>query len=82
MVIVHAERSVLEVKLVGDNHHGEHAFIPRIVLIPSDKSAMPFTFCQLQYPVRLAFAMSINKSQGQSIKMVGIDLRTPVFTHG
>ena len=26
--------------------------------------------------------MTINKSQGQSLKMVGIDLRTPVFAHG
>ena len=26
--------------------------------------------------------MSINKSQGQSVKKVGIDLQTPVFTHG
>ena len=26
--------------------------------------------------------MSINKSQGQSVKMTGIELRTPVFTHG
>ena len=26
--------------------------------------------------------MTINKSQGQSVKHVGLDLRTPVFTHG
>ena len=26
--------------------------------------------------------MTINKSQGQSVKKVGLDLRTPVFTHG
>ena len=26
--------------------------------------------------------MTINKSQGQSVKHVGIDLHTPVFTHG
>ncbi|KAJ3724345.1 helicase [Lentinula raphanica] len=26
--------------------------------------------------------MSINKAQGQSVKMVGLNLRTPVFTHG
>jgi hypothetical protein len=32
--------------------------------------------------VRLAFAMSINKAQGQSVKFVGLDLRIPVFSHG
>jgi ATP-dependent exoDNAse (exonuclease V) alpha subunit len=26
--------------------------------------------------------MTINKSQGQSIVNVGIDVRTPVFSHG
>ncbi|KAG5554683.1 hypothetical protein RHGRI_012293 [Rhododendron griersonianum] len=35
-----------------------------------------------QFPVRLAYAMTINKSQGQSVKFVGVDLRTPVFSNG
>ena len=26
--------------------------------------------------------MTINKSQGQTVKHVGLDLRMPVFTHG
>ena len=26
--------------------------------------------------------MTVNKSQGQSLNFVGVDLRTPVFTHG
>ena len=40
--------------------------------------------CQLhwrQFPVGLAFAMTINKSQSQSVKQVGLDLWTPVFAH-
>ena len=32
--------------------------------------------------VHLAFVMTINKAQGQFIVNVGIDLRTPVFSHG
>ena len=35
-----------------------------------------------QFPIRLCFAMTVNKSQGQSLKNVGLDLRSPVFTHG
>ncbi len=35
-----------------------------------------------QFPIQLAFAMTINKAQGQTIKHVGIDLHKPVFTHG
>ncbi len=48
-------------------------------MIPSD---MPFEFKRLQFPVRLAFAMSINKAQGQSLKVAGISLETPCFSHG
>ena len=35
-----------------------------------------------QFPVILSFAMTINKSQGQSLSQVGIHLSRPVFTHG
>ena len=36
---------------------------------------------RLQFLVRLAFAMTINKSQEQSVKYVGINLQTSVFSH-
>jgi hypothetical protein len=42
---------------------------------------MPFQFKRLQLPVRLCFAMSINKSQGQSLRVVGVDLKNPCFSH-
>ena len=35
-----------------------------------------------QFPVQPAFAMTINKSQGQSLNWVGLYLPTPVFSHG
>jgi len=42
---------------------------------------MPFEFKRLQFPVHLAFAISINKGQGQSLKVDGINLETPCFLH-
>ncbi len=35
-----------------------------------------------QFPVRLPFAMTIDKAQGQTFKKVGIYLPRPVFKHG
>jgi len=32
--------------------------------------------------VKIALAMTINKSQGQSVEHVGLDLRTPTFSLG
>ena len=56
-------------------------FIPRIANQPTEDQ-VAFKFTRKQFPVRLCFAMSINKSQGQSVDHVGLDLRSPVFTHG
>nr|XP_043638077.1 uncharacterized protein LOC122609058 [Erigeron canadensis] len=35
-----------------------------------------------QFPLVVSFAMTINKSQGQSLAKVGLFLQRPVFTHG
>lgn len=45
-------------------------------MIPTDT---PITFKSLQFPVRLAFAMAINKSQGQSMQICGLDLENSCF---
>jgi hypothetical protein len=60
---------------------GHTALIPRMTLLTSGEDN-PILLKRRQFPVRLAFAMTINKSQGQSVKWVGLDLRSPVFSHG
>jgi len=50
-------------------------------LAPSD-SNMPFILERRQFPVGVAFAMTINKSQSQILEKVGICLRELVFSHG
>ena len=62
-------------------HSGKHVLIPRIALTPSDNT-FPFTLRRRQFPVRAASAMTINKSQGQTLDAVGLFLPKPVFTHG
>lgn len=39
-------------------------------------------FKRLQFPVRLAFAFTINKGQGQTLKVAGLNLVKPCFSHG
>lgn len=48
-------------------------------MIPTD---MPFEFKRIQYPIRLAFAMTPNKSQGQSLSVCGLNLENECFSHG
>ncbi|KAJ8481437.1 hypothetical protein ONZ45_g15318 [Pleurotus djamor] len=83
LILRRASDRVLEVEIMGGRFHGEVTFIPRITLTPSGKDAeFAFTLRRRQFPVRLAFALTINKAQGQSVRYVGLDLRVPVFSHG
>jgi ATP-dependent DNA helicase PIF1 len=60
----------------------QEIFIPRINLTPSQNSELHFTLRCRQFPFVLAFALTINKAQGQSVAKVGLDLRIPCFSHG
>ena len=73
--------NVLECMISTGKHRGNIAFIPRVTLTPSDGD-FPFAWQRRQFPVRQAFAMTINKSQGQEFKQLGIYLPENVFTHG
>jgi ATP-dependent DNA helicase PIF1 len=72
---------VIEGKVMSGNNIGEKVFIPRLSLIPSDKR-LPFKFQRKQFPLTVSYAMTINKSQGQSLKNVGVYLPQPIFSHG
>ena len=64
-----------------DSNIGQKVFTPCMTLTPSD-SKLPFKFQRRQYPLIVSFAMTINKSQGQSLSHVGLYLRRPIFSHG
>lgn len=61
--------NVIVAKILKGPFKGEECLIPRIPLSSTD---LPFQFRRLQFPVKLAFAMTINKSQGQSLELGGL----------
>ena len=81
IVVAFAER-VIQARILSGIHRGKSAFIPRISISTTASSGLPFTLRRHQFPFRVAFGMSINKSQGQSLLHIGIYLHTPVFAHG
>jgi len=42
----------------------------------------PFQFKRKQFPIRLSFAITVNKAQGQTIPNVGVYLPELVFSYG
>ncbi|XP_053968141.1 ATP-dependent DNA helicase pif1-like [Anastrepha ludens] len=71
--------NVIEATILKGKYKGEDVLIPRILLIQTD---LPFDFKRLQFPIRLAFAMTINKAQGQFLQICGINLEYPIFSDG
>ncbi|UYV75884.1 hypothetical protein LAZ67_13001669 [Cordylochernes scorpioides] len=81
MVIQRMRSHVLEAQILTGTKVGQTVLVPKISLAPSDTN-LPFILKRRQFPLRLAFAMTINKAQGQTFARVGLLLHEPVFTHG
>ncbi|XP_070002745.1 uncharacterized protein [Nicotiana sylvestris] len=81
LIITKLGNQVIEAKVLAGQMAGQKVFIPRMTLTPSD-ARIPFKFQRRQFPIIVSFAMTINKSQGQSLSHVGLFLKKPVFTHG
>jgi ATP-dependent DNA helicase PIF1 len=79
--LINMTHRILEVRIITGPQAGETAFIPRITLTPSEEQ-LPFELSCLRFPVCPAFAITINKSQRQSLGTGGLDLCYPVFARG
>jgi len=81
LIIHNFGKHVIECEIISGNHIGERIFLPRITLIPNEQE-IPFEFKRKQFPIKLAFALTINKAQGQTIKRLGLYAEEPLFHHG
>jgi hypothetical protein len=72
---------IVRVQTLG-NENVKFVNLPRFyfkVKLPWGKS---FTLTRRQFPLRLAYALSFNRSQGQTLRRVLVDLTVPPFSHG
>jgi hypothetical protein len=84
LVVRRIQRYVLHCEILTGDRKGDIVHIPRIITSSKNDPNMPFVLKRLQFPVRLAFAITINKSQGQSFKKVGLLIKgnAAIFSHG
>jgi len=75
-------KNMLDVEILTGSNAGKRAFLPKIKLKTNASSRLPFVLSRKQFPVRLNFVITINKSQGKTIPSVGIYLPRHVFSHG
>uniref|UniRef100_A0A0K0FEG3 ATP-dependent DNA helicase n=1 Tax=Strongyloides venezuelensis TaxID=75913 RepID=A0A0K0FEG3_STRVS len=81
LIIIKISKRILTCTHLSELNKDKTVLIPRIVLYSSEEE-YPFILTRKQFSVRFAFAMTINKSQGQTLSKVGVDIITPVFSHG
>jgi hypothetical protein len=79
--VQHLHQNLIDCLILTGPARGNTISLPRIMLTDS-RSPDTVVLRRKQFPVSLAYAMTIDKSQGQSLQRVGIALDTPCFAHG
>jgi len=81
LIVKRLGQRVIEAEIITGNNVGKCVFIPCIIMSPSGTD-WPFVLCRRQFPIRVTFVITINKSQGQTFNNVGVYLPSPVYSHG
>jgi len=82
LIVAQLMERLIDAEVATGPMKGQRVLLSRLTITPSNVENLPFTLRRRQFPVRTAFAMTINKSQGQTLNTVGVYLPQPVFTHG
>jgi ATP-dependent exoDNAse (exonuclease V) alpha subunit len=72
---------VLE-RIMSGRFNGQVLSIPKIKLFNKGSPRSGLSFYRYQFPFAPAYAMSVNKAQGQTLKRVGIMMKSDMFSHG
>ena len=76
-------RYILKMKLLTGPGKHQVIYLPRCSFkINTEESGFPFSFTRRQFPIMPAYAVTVHKSQGQTLCKVGIVADTDAFAHG
>lgn len=72
LIVLKINKCILHCSVLTGENKGKIVALPKITLDTKEETNLPFVLNRKQFPVRLAFAMTISESQGQSFDRVGI----------
>lgn len=72
----------IKAEILTGTYKNSEVYIPRILINSGDEPSLPFILNRRQFPIALAFVITLNKAQGQSFDKVGIYYNKEYFTHG
>lgn len=81
LIVTKLANHVIEAKIMSGKNISNMVYIPLMSMSPFD-SPWSFKFIMRQILIIVSYAMTINKSQGQSLDSVRLYLPTPIFSHG
>ncbi|KAH7512984.1 hypothetical protein FEM48_Zijuj12G0148300 [Ziziphus jujuba var. spinosa] len=76
------DQNVIDAEISVGEYREKRVFLPRIPFMPIENVKDVLHFKRKQFPIRLCFAMTINKAQRQTLDYIGVYLLQPVFSHG
>ncbi|XP_076059355.1 ATP-dependent DNA helicase Pif1-like [Oratosquilla oratoria] len=80
VMVTNLQKNIIVGKILGGAYKGEQVLLPRV---PLESTDTPVNFKRKQFPVKLNYAMTINKSQGQTFNRCGLLLDSAqCFAHG
>lgn len=81
LIITQLDPNIIEGNIISNIETNTRFFIPRIVLTTKHHKC-PFVFTRKQFPIRVCYGRTINKSHGQTLDKIGLHLPQSFFTHG
>ena len=80
--VVEIQPEWLILEIISGDFKGKQTAIPKIKLKSTVSNNSLFTFFRYQFPVKFAYCLTVNKSQGQTYEKVFIYFKDQTFSHG